>query len=350
MEIKIKNSSKSRINEVDFNDLQFCKHYSDHMFTADYDNKEWKNFQIVPFGNLAISPACTSLHYGQTIFEGLKAYRNENNEVLIFRADKNAQRFNISANRMCIPNFPEDIFIKSIKELLKVDKQWIPDSVNSSLYIRPFIFAVDPFIGIRPADNYKFIIITAPAGGYYSQPVRVKIESKYTRAVAGGVGFSKTAANYAAALFPSVEAQKNGYDQLIWTDGVEHKYLEESGTMNLFFLIDDTIITAPLGDTVLDGVTRDSIIRLAKDLNIKLEVRKISIEEVVSSIKNGSLKEAFGAGTAATVAPIKTIGYNSVDYNLPNINSKSYSSIFLEKLNNIKYGKEPDLLNWITKI
>ena len=350
MKIKIKNSLKSRINEVDFNDLEFCKYYSDHMFSADYEKGEWSNFQILPYENLSISPACTTLHYGQSIFEGLKAYKNDEDEILIFRPKKNAERFNISAKRMCIPNFPEDIFLKSIKELLKVDKQWTPNSIDSSLYIRPFIFAMDPFIGIRPADNYKFIIITAPAGPFYSEPVRVKIETKYTRAVAGGVGFSKTAANYAAALYPSVEAKKDGYDQLIWTDGIEHKYLEESGTMNLFFFIEDTIITAPLGDTILDGVTRDSIICLAKYLNIKLEVRKISIEEVISSIKNGSLKEAFGAGTAATVAPIKTIGYNSVDYNLPDINSKSYSSIFLEKLNKIKYGKEPDLFKWITKV
>ena len=350
MKIKIKNSLKSRINEIDFNDLEFCKYYSDHMFSADYEKGKWHNFQILPYENLSISPACTTLHYGQTIFEGLIAYKNDEDEILIFRPEKNAERFNISAKRMCIPNFPEDIFLKSIKELLKIDKQWIPNSDNSSLYIRPFIFAYDPFIGIRPADNYKFIIITAPAGPFYSQPVRVKIESKYTRAVAGGVGFSKTAANYAAALYPSVEAEKDGYDQLIWTDGVEHKYLEESGTMNLFFLIDDTIITAPLGDTVLDGVTRDSIIVLANKLNLTLEVRKISIGEVISSIKNGKLKEAFGAGTAATVAPIKTIGYESKDYDLPAINSKSYSSIFLEELNNIKYGKSPDLFNWINKV
>ena len=349
MKIKIKNSLKSRINEVDFNDLEFCN-YSDHMFSADYEKGEWSNFQILSYENLSISPACTTLHYGQSIFEGLKAYKNDEDEILIFRPEKNAERFNISAKRMCIPDFPEDIFLKSIKELLKIDKQWIPNSVDSSLYIRPFIFAYDPFIGIRPADNYKFIIITAPSGPFYSQPVKVKIETKYTRAVAGGVGFSKTAANYAAALYPSVEAEKDGYDQLIWTDGVEHKYLEESGTMNLFFLIDDTIITAPLGDTVLDGVTRDSIIVLANKLNLNLEVRKISIGEVISSMKNGKLKEAFGAGTAATVAPIKTIGYESKDYDLPEINSKSYSSIFLEELNNIKYGKSPDLFNWITKV
>ena len=350
MKIKIKNSLKSRINEVDFNDLEFCKYYSDHMFSGDYVNGEWNNFQILPYENLSISPACATLHYGQTIFEGLKAYKNDKDEILIFRPEKNAERFNISSKRMCIPEFPKNLFLKSIIELLKIDKKWIPNTDNSSLYIRPLIFALDPYIGIKPADNYKFIIITAPAGGYYTKPVKVKIETKYTRAISGGVGFSKTAANYAAALYPSVKAQKDGYDQLIWTDGKEHKYVEESGTMNLFFVIDETIITAPLGDTVLDGVTRDSIIVLANKLNLNLEVRKISIGEVISSIKNGKLREAFGAGTAATVAPIKTIGYESKDYDLPEINSKSYSSIFLEELNNIKYGKSPDLFNWITKV
>ena len=320
------------------------------MFICDYIDGSWQNFKIQPFQDLSLSPACTTLHYGQTIFEGLKAYRNQEGEILIFRPDKNAERFNKSAERMCMPKIPEDIFIKSIEELLSVEKAWVPEGEKNSLYIRPISFALDPYIGIKPADNYKFMIICGMAGGYYSEPVNVKIETHYTRAVSGGVGFSKTAANYAAALYPAVEAQKDGYHQLIWTDGKEHNYVEESGTMNLFFVINNTLITPPLGDTVLDGVTRDSIISVCSELDIKVEVRKISVNEIIDSIDKGQLTEAFGAGTAATVAPIKTIGYNSKSYNLPKIDKSGYSQKILDYLNKIKFGKIKDKFGWVTKL
>ena len=320
------------------------------MFICDYIDGSWQNFRIQPFQDLSLSPACTTLHYGQTIFEGLKAYRNQEGEILIFRPDKNAERFNKSAERMCMPKIPEDIFIKSIEELLSVDKAWVPEGEKNSLYIRPISFALDPYIGIKPADNYKFMIICGMAGGYYSEPVNVKIETHYTRAVSGGVGFSKTAANYAAALYPAVEAQKEGYHQLIWTDGKSHEFVEESGTMNLFFVINNQLVTPPLGDTVLDGVTRDSIIHLSKLLNIDVDVRKVSVKEVISSLESGSMSEAFGAGTAATIAPIKSIGYNNKKYNLPEISEKSISNTLLNKLSNIKFGRELTELNWLKKI
>ena len=249
-----------------------------------------------------------------------------------------------------MPKIPEDIFIKSIEELLSVDKAWVPEGEKNSLYIRPISFALDPYIGIKPADNYKFMIICGMAGGYYSEPVNVKIETHYTRAVSGGVGFSKTAANYAAALYPAVEAQKDGYHQLIWTDGKSHEFVEESGTMNLFFVINNQLVTPPLGDTVLDGVTRDSIIHLSKLLNIDVDVRKVSVKEVISSLENGSMSEAFGAGTAATIAPIKSIGHNNKKYNLPEISEKSISNTLLNKLSNIKFGRELTELNWLKKI
>ena len=320
------------------------------MFICDYIDGSWQNFKIQPFQDLSLSPACTTLHYGQTIFEGLKAYRNQEGEILIFRPNKNAERFNKSAERMCMPKIPEDIFIKSIEELLSVDKAWVPEGEKNSLYIRPISFALDPYIGIKPADNYKFMIICGMAGGYYSEPVNVKIETHYTRAVSGGVGFSKTAANYAAALYPAVEAQKDGYHQLIWTDGKSHEFVEESGTMNLFFVINNQLVTPPLGDTVLDGVTRDSIIYLSKLLNIDVDVRKVSVKEVISSLENGSMREAFGAGTAATIAPIKSIGHNNKKYNLPEISEKSISNTLLNKLSNIKFGRELTELNWLKKI
>ena len=350
MNIKLSKVKSSKISKVDFSDLGFCKYYTDHMFVCEYENNDWKNFRIIPFQDLNLSPACTTLHYGQTIFEGLKAYKNEKDEILIFRPDKNAKRFNSSAERMCMPSFPEKYFINSIEELLKIEKDWIPKGEENSLYIRPLMFAIDPYIGIKPADKYLFIIICGLAGGYYSEPVNVKIETEYTRAVKGGVGFAKTAANYAAALYPAVQAQKEGFHQLIWTDGKEHNFVEESGTMNLFFVIDNKLITPPLGDTVLDGVTRDSIISVCPELDIDIEIRKISVKEIIDALGNGSMTEAFGAGTAATIAPIKTIAFQSKKYNLPNNNKLSFSKKILDYLNNLKFGKIDDKFDWVNKL
>ena len=350
MNIKLSKVKSSKISKVDFSDLGFCKYYTDHMFVCEYENNDWKNFRIIPFQDLNLSPACTTLHYGQTIFEGLKAYKNEKDEILIFRPDKNAKRFNSSAERMCMPSFPEKYFINSIEELLKIEKDWIPKGEENSLYIRPLMFAIDPYIGIKPADKYLFIIICGLAGGYYSEPVNVKIETEYTRAVKGGVGYAKTAANYAAALYPAVQAQKEGFHQLIWTDGKEHNFVEESGTMNLFFVIDNKLITPPLGDTVLDGVTRDSIISVCPELDIDIEIRKISVKEIIDALGNGSITEAFGAGTAATIAPIKTIAFQSKKYNLPENNKISFSKKILDYLNNLKFGKIDDKFNWVNRL
>ena len=350
MDTKLSKVKSSKISKVDFSDLGFCKYYTDHMFVCEYENNEWKNFRIIPFQDLNLSPACTTLHYGQTIFEGLKAYKNEKDEILIFRPDKNAKRFNSSAERMCMPSLPEKYFINSIEELLKIEKDWVPKGEENSLYIRPLMFAIDPYIGIKPADKYLFIIICGLAGGYYSEPVNVKIETEYTRAVKGGVGFAKTAANYAAALYPAVQAQKEGFHQLIWTDGKEHNFVEESGTMNLFFVIDNKLITPPLGDTVLDGVTRDSIISVCPELDIDIEIRKISVKEIIDALGNGSMTEAFGAGTAATIAPIKTIAFQSKKYNLPYNNKLSFSKKILDYLNNLKFGKIDDKFDWVNKL
>ena len=350
MDIKLSKVKSSKISKVDFSDLGFCKYYTDHMFVCEYENNEWKNFRIIPFQDLNLSPACTTLHYGQTIFEGLKAYKNEKDEILIFRPDKNAKRFNSSAERMCMPSLPEKYFINSIEELLKIEKDWVPKGEENSLYIRPLMFAIDPYIGIKPADKYLFIIISGLAGGYYSEPVNVKIETEYTRAVKGGVGYAKTAANYAAALYPAVQAQKEGFHQLIWTDGKEHNFVEESGTMNLFFVIDNKLITPPLGDTVLDGVTRDSIISVCPELDIDIEIRKISVKEIIDALGNGSMTEAFGAGTAATIAPIKTIAFQSKKYNLPDNNKLSFSKKILDYLNNLKFGKIDDKFDWVNKL
>ncbi len=350
MNIVINEIVKSNFSNVDFNNIGFCRYYTDHMFISEYEENIWKNFRIQPFENLQLSPACTTLHYGQTIFEGLKAYKNEKDEILIFRPEKNAKRFNKSAERMCMPTFPEEYFMKAIRELVKLDQKWIPKGKNNSLYIRPIMFATDPYIGIKPAEKYVFIVFCGLAGEYYSEPVNVKIERKFTRAISGGVGFAKTAANYAAALYPAVKAQNEGYHQLIWTDGKDHDYIEEAGTMNLFFRFNNKLVTPPLGDTVLDGVTRDSIISICNELKIDIEIRKISVNEIIESINNNTLIEAFGAGTAATIAPIKMIGYDSINYNLPPISDKHYSNVLLNYLSELKFGKIEDKNNWIVKL
>lgn len=350
MDIKITRTANSKLPQTDLENPQFGKVYADHMFIADYKNGEWGDLRIVPYGDLNISPANTTLHYASTIFEGLKANRSENGDVLVFRPEANAKRMRESAERMCMPPVPEELFMSGMRALIKLDKDWVPRAPNTALYIRPFQMAMDPYIGIRPSDTYTFIIITGPVGSYYAEPVKVKIETHYTRAAAGGTGFAKTGGNYAAALKPAVDAQKEGFHQLIWTDAKNHEYVEESGTMNLLFVINDTLVTAPAGDTILNGITRDSILRLARDMGMRVEERPIKVSEVIQSIEDGSMQEAFGAGTAATVAQIKLIHHEGIDYQLPPVEGRKYSNNFLETLTKIKLGEIPDPHNWIMKL
>lgn len=350
LDITITQAAQSRLAQTDLSNPVFGKVYADHMFIADYKNGEWTDLRIVPYGDLRISPPNTTLHYASTIFEGLKANRGQNGEVLVFRPQANARRMQLSAERMCMPQVPEELFMTAITELVKLDQAWVPSAPGTSLYIRPFQMAMDPYIGIRPSDTYTFIVITGPVGAYYAEPVKVKIETHYTRAAAGGTGFAKTGGNYAAALKPAVDAAKQGFHQLIWTDAKTHEYVEESGTMNLMFVINDTLVTAPAGDTILHGITRDSILQLAKDQGMKVEVRPVSVKEVISSIQSGAMQEAFGAGTAATVAQIKLIHHDGVDYELPAVETRKYSQGFLKTLNEIKTGLKPDPHGWIYKI
>ncbi|MFT6867783.1 MAG: branched-chain amino acid aminotransferase [Cyclobacteriaceae bacterium] len=350
MQIKVQRTLNSKLENTDLTNPVFGKVYSDHMFMADYANGEWKDMRIVPYGNISVSPANTTLHYSSTIFEGLKAYRGKDGAILVFRPEANAKRLIISAERMCMPPVPEELFMQAMTELLKLDSSWVPNSPNTSLYIRPFEIAMDPYIGIRPSDTYSFMIITGPVGAYYSKPVKVKIEKHYTRAAAGGTGFAKTGGNYAAALKPAVDAAKQGYDQLIWTDAKTHEFVEESGTMNLMFVINDTLITAPTGDTILNGITRDSILTLARDMGMKVEERPIRVTEVISAIEKGTLQEAFGAGTAATVAQIQTIHNDGIDYELPAMETRKYSNQFLDTLDKIKTGEIEDTHGWIYRI
>ncbi len=346
LDIKITKTSASRLKETDFNDLPFGRIFSDHMFVADYADGKWQNFQIMPYGDLSLSPAIASLHYGQTFFEGLKAYKHPDGKVVVFRPDKNAERFNLSAQRMCMPELPAEIFLQSIASLVNLDKDWIPTSPGTSLYIRPYMFATDPYLGVQPSKTYKYIILTCPVGAYFSKPLKVKVETKYSRASEGGFGFAKTGGNYGGSLYPAQEALKEGFDQIIWTDGRDHAYIEELGAANVMFMIDGTLITPSTRDTILKGVTRDTVLTLARKWSIPIEERRVSVAEVIEGLKNGKLTEAFGAGTAATIAPIASIGYEGSVYTLPDQSKAEFSNKVLKTLNDMRYGLSPDEFGW----
>lgn len=350
IDIKVQKTSKSRINELDFNHLTFGKIFSDHMFVVDYKNNQWGDAQIMPYGPVLMSPSTSALHYGQAIFEGMKAYKNDKGEVSLFRPFDNHRRINISADRMCMPGIPQEYFIDGLKQLVSLDKAWVPTADGTSLYLRPFIIGTDEFIGVKPSDTYKFYIITSPGGVYYNKPVKVLVETNFIRAVEGGVGFVKASGNYGRSLYPTKLAQQRGYDQIIWTDARNHRYLEESGTMNLMFVIDDVLITAPLGDTILAGITRDSVLTLARDWKVKVQERRISIDEVIDAHKSGTLQEAFGTGTAATIAHISQIGFEGKDYVLPGIEGQNLSQRVAKELENIRRGRVEDIHNWMYKI
>jgi len=346
-QIEIQKVPSSRLNETDFSNLGFGKVFSDHMLVCDYANGAWQTPKIIPYQNLSLSPATNFIHYGQAIFEGLKAFKCDDGKVRIFRPDANFKRINQSAERLCMPSIPEDIFMDGLKELLSLDKNWIPTSEGSSMYIRPFMFSLDEEIRVRASDTYKFMIILSPSGKYYSAPVKVLVERHYVRASKGGLGAAKTAANYAASLYPARLAQQKGYDQLIWTDSTEHRYIEEAGTMNFMFVINNTLITPALNDSILAGVTRDSIITLALEWGMKVEERKVSIDEVLESAEKGLLQEAFGAGTAAVVSPIVLISDHGKEYTLPPVENRPFSIKVAEELKEIRMGKKPDIHNWI---
>lgn len=341
---------ESRLSQVDFSNMIFGKVYSDHMFVADYTDGQWKDFRVEPYDMLSFSPGSAILHYGQSVFEGIKAYKNDQGEVLVFRPEKNARRLNISAERMCIPQVPEEVFMKGMQELLKLDKDWVPDLPETSLYIRPYIFATDEYIGIKPSETYKFIIFTCPVGAYYSKPLKVKIETDFSRSVQGGTGYAKAAGNYAGSLYPAMLAQKEGYDQLIYTDGATHKYIEESGTMNIMFIVGDTLVTASTNDTVLEGITRESVLTIAREWGMKVEERLVPVEEIVNALEAGQIKEAIGTGTAATITQIETIGYQGKNYDIPIGDKDSFSVKVLKELDDVRTGKKPDTRVWVKKM
>ena len=347
MDIQVTKIAASRINEVDFKNLVFGRMFSDHMFVADYYDGEWRDARIEPFGDFSLHPATSAIHYGQSIFEGLKAEKNEKGNPIVFRPLKNWKRFNTSAERMAIPTLTEEYFMTALTTLLKLDHAWIPTEPLSALYIRPFMFATEKFAGIRVADNYRFCIFTCPVGAYYSKPVNVFVSDKYTRAAPGGVGFAKAAGNYGAAMMPSSQIQKQGYDQILWLDGIEHKYVQEIGTMNILFVVDGKILTPSLEQgTILDGVTRDSVLTLARQAGYTIEERPILIDEIIEAHKSGRLTDMFGCGTAATLSPIGNFHYKGVDYPLPAAETRPISNYLKNTLSAIKSGKMVDENNW----
>ena len=347
--MKVQISKSTTINSVDFSSLSFGEIFTDHMFECDFENGEWKEPKIIPYQPIKMDPSTSVFHYGQAIFEGLKAYKDKNGQVWLFRPEENLNRLNKSAIRLSIPEFPKSFFLEGLKKLLTIDKNWIKPGVGTSLYIRPFVFASQAGVQASPSNKYKFMIICSPAKSYYSGETNVKIEEKYSRAAPGGVGYAKTAGNYAAQFYPTSLAIKDGFQQIIWTDSNTNRFVEESGTMNIFVKIDNTLITTPISDTILDGVTRKSILEIAKSLGLNYEVRQLSVDELVKSSINKSLKEMFGCGTAVVINPIKSFGFRNKKYTLPIIEDP-ISNFLKEKIISIQYNLSEDIFNWRYKI
>jgi len=350
--IPVRKTTHSRIDEVDFEKLEFGKYVSDHMLVCDYNNGEWHSPQILPYANLSLDPSTLALHYGQTVFEGMKAFRMsaapgaEDGRINIFRIDRHYERFVRSLERMCMAVIPREIFTEGLLQLVELDKAWVPSKPGDALYIRPFMIATEARFGVKVSDEYRFIIFTGPVPTLYNEPIRVKVETEYIRAAKGGTGFAKCGGNYGGSYFPTRQARLEGYDQVLWTDARENKYIEESGMMNVMFVLNGRLVTPPLSDSILDGITRDSLLTLANDLGIPAEVRPVAVTELEEGFKNGTLTEAFGAGTAAVVAPIRTICINGTDHNLPEYGPANLMFVLKQKLASIRAGEEADIHEW----
>ncbi|MBF0211414.1 MAG: branched-chain amino acid aminotransferase [Desulfamplus sp.] len=334
--------------------LGFGTTFTDHMFNMDYSlEKGWHNPRIEPFQNISLSPAAMVLHYGQEIFEGLKAYKTPDGGVQLFRPKENFKRLNRSARGMCIPEIDEAVALEALKKLITLEKDWIPETLGTSLYIRPTIIATDPFLGVRASHTYRYFVILSPVGAYYSEgfnPIKIWISTERVRAVRGGVGEYKTGGNYAASLFASEVAKKAGYAQVLWLDAVERKYVEEVGAMNIFFVINNELITPELNGSILSGVTRNSVLHLGKKWNMKVSERKISVDELIAAYNNGTLQEMFGAGTAAVISPVGEIRYGDTIMKIGNGKPGDITTKFYKAITDIQYGKAPDTENWIEKV
>lgn len=349
-EFSVQKVSESRINQVDLDNPGFGRIFSDHMLEVTYENDAWQDPTIKPYGPVEITPALNTLHYGQSVFEGMKAYYVDEGTINLFRPEKNYRRMVKSCERLCIPPVPEKAFIAGIEKLIKLDHKWVPRTEGNTLYIRPFACAWDEVIAAKASEKYRFYIITSPVGSYYQRPVKLITSENYVRAVKGGVGDAKTAGNYAASLYPARKAQKMGFDQVLWLDAKEHKYVEEVGTMNIFFIIDGVLITAPLGGTILPGVTRNSVIKLAESWNMPVEERRLSIDEVMQAAEDGTLDEVFGAGTAAVISPVEAIRH---DGKLVTVHEEQRGPVgqkLYDTITDIQRGKIEDPFGWVRSI
>lgn len=343
--LEITKATSSAIGEVDFDNLTFGKYYADHMMVCDYEDGKWQTPKIMPYGPMEMQPSAKVFHYGQAVFEGMKAFKDDNGKVWLFRPEQNFERINKSSKRMAIPEFPKEYFFEALETLLKLDSQWIKSGDGNSLYIRPFVMATEAGVSASPSNAYRFMIICCPAKAYYSSPVKVTIAQEYSRSADGGVGYAKAAGNYGAQFYPTNLAKEKGYQQVIWTDANSHEYLEEAGTMNVFFRINDKLITAPISDRILDGITRKSIIALAEKEGVEVEVRRIKVAEILEAAKNNELKEMFGAGTAATVAQISGFEFDGDYHELPQVENP-YSIRFKKALQDIQYNRAEDPFGW----
>ena len=350
LDIQVTKTAKSKINEIDFNNLPFGKYFTDHMLEVDYADGEWGQVSIRPFQPLSLSPALSAIHYGQSIFEGIKAYKDRDGRPFIFRPYDNFRRFNISAERMMMAQVPEEIFIEGMRRLVDIERDWIPMKSDYSLYIRPFMFATDDTIGVHASEKYKFMILLSPTGPYYAAPMRIYVEDKYTRAARGGVGFAKAAGNYGASMMATAVAKKKGYDQILWMDANEHKYVQEIGTMNVFFVIGNKVLTPDLeSGTILEGVTRDSAMEVLRQEGYTVEEGPVHIDDLVRAYQAGELKEVFGTGTAATISMIKELQYE--DYTMKfDIDTWKAAPAVRRILMDIREGRRADTHGWMFKV
>jgi branched-chain amino acid aminotransferase len=349
-DVQIKRVERSKLADINLENLPFGKYFTDHMLEVDYEHGKWGTVEIRPYEPLMLEPSLAALHYGQSIFEGIKAYRLHNGEIAIFRPHSNYLRFNISAERMAMPSVPEEIFVDGMRELINLDRNWVPAKADHSLYIRPFMFASDEVLGVRPSERYKFMIILSPTGPYYTAPMKIYVEEKYVRAVAGGVGYAKAAGNYGAAMLATAEAKRKGYDQVLWTDAHEHKYVQEIGVMNVFFVIGKTAYTPDLDQgTILAGVTRDSAITILKEMGLTVVENKLSIDTIIEAYKTGELHEVFGTGTAATISYIREFCYKDFVMKFDTDGWKTAPEL-KKRLNAIREGDVIDTHNWLFRI
>lgn len=354
IDIKIEESNNKKAKPDPNEDISFGTIFTDHMFVMDYEeSKGWINPRIVEYRDFSISPAALVFHYGQTMFEGMKAYKTDDGRTVLFRPQKNIERANNSNKRLCIPEIPEEDFLQAIMELVKIDEEWIPTKKGSSLYIRPFIIATEPTLNVKPASQYKFMIILSPVGAYYKEglnPVKIWIEDEYVRAVRGGIGEAKTGGNYAASMLSQEKAHEAGYSQVLWLDGVEHKYIEEVGAMNIFFIINGKIVTPMLNGSILPGVTRNSVIELCKDWGYEVEERKVSADEIYEAAKNNTLEEVFGSGTAAVISPVGTLKFGDEVFEINNNKIGDISQKIYDTITGIQTGKVMDKFNWVVQV